>query len=373
MNFIKEFKKGQSGGNKGLPMGEGLANLSTALNGVQRGRLYGLAAPPKAGKSTLADTGFLLEPYIYSIENNIPVEWIYYSLEIDRVSKEFDVAVFFLHRDFNITHIKLEDGQTKDGIDEIELNSDYLRGRVLDDEGNIIKVKSRILDALKEVYEKRIVPIFGEFSQEGVQLSEGVVTFIEAKDNPTGIYKYLMYHASKNGKFIHNTSKQYSRIIGYNPANPEKHTIVIFDHLRKLILERGWQMKQTVDKMIEYHVELRNWTGYTFVDIIHTNRNMATQERMKFAEDMLYPTSDHIKDTGNLAEDADYVLTMMNPNDDRYKLNKHFGVQIKDRAGNELYPNLRTIHLVESRHCVYPQHFKVNMRGNLKSFEQLKI
>lgn len=297
MNFIEEFKKGQQGGNKGLPMGEGLSVLSSAINGVQKGRLYGIAAPPKAGKSTLADVGFFLEPYLYAVENNIEAEWIYYSLEIDRVSKEFDVATFFLHRDYGISHIALED-QEKDGLDVIELSPDYLRGRVLDDEGELIPVKESIFEVLKEVYEKRIIPIFGEYSVHGIQLSEGVVTFIEQKDNPTGIYKYLQYHASQHGKFIHSGSGKFVRIAGYIPNNPDKYTIVIFDHLRKLIPERQWGMKQTVDKMIEYHVELRNWTGYTFVDIIHTNRDMVSQDRMRFAKDMLYPTSDDIKDTG---------------------------------------------------------------------------
>lgn len=47
-NFIKEFKKGQSGGNKGVPMGTGLENLSRAINGTQRGMTYGVAAAPKA-------------------------------------------------------------------------------------------------------------------------------------------------------------------------------------------------------------------------------------------------------------------------------------------------------------------------------------
>ena len=63
---------------------------------------------------------------------------------------------------------------------------------------------------------------------------------------------------------------------------------------------------------------------------------------------------------------------MFNPNDDRYHLTKHFGMTIKDRNNNPIYPNLRTIHLIESRHCLYPQHFKTNMRGNLKTFEQIK-
>lgn len=373
MNLIEEYKKGQTGGNKGLPMGEGLGAISSVLNGVQRARLYGVAAPPKAGKSTIVDVGFFLEPLLYALENGIPVEWIYYSLEIDRVSKEFDVVVFFLHKDYGVTHINLEDGQTKDNTSEIELSSDYLRGRVIDDEGKIIKVKSEVFEAVKEIYLNRIIPIFGEYSEEGIQLSLGLVTFISQKDNPTGIDKYLRYHASLNGNFKTNGSDQFSRITGYKPNNPDKYTIVITDHLRKLLPERGWQMKQVVDKMIEYQVEHRNLTGYTFVDIIHTNRDMVNQERLKFAKDMLYPTSDDIKDTGNLAEDADYVLTMMNPNDDRYKLTKHFGVKIRDDSGNEIYPDLRTVHLVESRHCKYPQHFKVNMRGNLKSFSQIEI
>lgn len=73
----------------------------------------------------------------------------------------------------------------------------------------------------------------------------------------------------------------------------------------------------------------------------------------------------------NLAEDADYVFTMFNPNDERYNLKSHFGVEIKDKFNNELFPNLRTIHLVESRHCKYPQHFRVNMFGGLKTFEKV--
>lgn len=49
MNFITEFKKGQEGGNKGISMGEELHKLSSAINGIQRGRIYGVASPPKVG------------------------------------------------------------------------------------------------------------------------------------------------------------------------------------------------------------------------------------------------------------------------------------------------------------------------------------
>lgn len=372
MNFIEEFKKGQTGGNRGLPMGPGLINVSKAINGVQRGRVYGVAAPAKAGKSTLTDYGFVIQPYLYAVENNIPVEWIYLSYELDRVSKEFDFAVFFLYNDFGFKHIKLPPGITKKGKDTIELTPDYLRGRMQDDNEVIIKVNTEIFEALKVVYSTRIIPLFGEYDVNGKQISSGKIIFVEEKDNPTGVYKFLKRHAEKNGNFIHTTFGGTKRIVGYNPSNPEKYTIIVTDHLRKLIPERGWAMKQTVDKYIEYSVELRNWCKFTFVHIIHMNRGLTEIGRMKEFGDMLFPGSDDIKDTGNLAEDADYIFTIFDPNDQKYNLQKHFGTIMRDSKGNPLFPDLRTIHLVESRHCEFPQHFRTNMYGGIKNFEQLK-
>lgn len=376
MNLIEEFKKGQSGGNKGLPMGDGLANVSKSINGVQRGRIYGVAAAPKAGKSTFVDYAFVIQPFLYAIEHNIPVEWIYFSFELDRISKEFDFATYFLYHDFGIETVQLEDGifYTSGGKRNsfISLSPDYLRGRLQDDNGNIIKVKDTIKDALKIVYDTRIIPMFGEYDSKGLQVKKGYIKFIEQKDNPTGIYKYLKKHAEKSGQFVSYQSGNVSRIGGYVANNPEKYTIIVMDHLRKLLNERGWQMKQSVDKMVEYMVELRNWCGYTFVPIIHTNRGMTDVDRIRHAGEELYPSSDDIKDTGNLAEDADYVFTIFNPNDERYRLKKHFGLELKDTKGNPFYPDMRTIHLVESRHCIFPQHFRANMLGNLKSFRQIK-
>ena len=49
-NFIEEFKKGQSGSNKGLPMGPGLEPITKAINGLQRKMMYTIASSPKVGK-----------------------------------------------------------------------------------------------------------------------------------------------------------------------------------------------------------------------------------------------------------------------------------------------------------------------------------
>lgn len=229
-NFISEYKKGQAGLNKGLPMGEGFVNLSKAINGVQKQRIYVVAGAPKSGKSTMVNHAFLVEPYLYAKEHNIHVEWIYFSFEIDRISMEFDMAALFLSKDFGITEVLLPDGVLRNGKASMPLTPDYLKGSVMDDNGNFIKVNEFIEEKLKIVYRERIVDLFGEYSNTGTKIKDGYITFIDEKDNPTGLYKFLMNHASKNGEFIRSESEFNNRITGYKPNNPDKYTIVILDH-----------------------------------------------------------------------------------------------------------------------------------------------
>lgn len=371
MDFITKYKEGQKGKNAGITLNGGLEAISRSINGIQKKKMYAIAAAPKVGKTTFTDYAFLIQSYLYCTKNNIPIEWVYFSFEIDRVNKEFDFATHFLNHDYGINKIPI-DG-TVDGKDHITLSSAYLKGMIRDDNDKLISVNKQIQQALVEVYENRIVPIFGRYNEHGQQIKKGLITFVDKRENPTGIYKGLIEHAKRRGKFItqRNEFTQKNEIIGYEPANPNKYVIVITDHLRNLKRERGFTLKENVDKLLEYHVELRNLIGYTFVNIIHINRNMSSVERMKFSQSVLFPKAEDIKDTGNISEDSDYVFTMMDPNDIRYNLKDHFGLPLKDK-GEIFYPNLRTIHLVESRDGNCPEHFRVNMLGQFKAFEKFK-
>jgi hypothetical protein len=297
-NFKLAYEKGQRGENKGLSMGPGLSNLNRSISGVQKGRIYVIAAPPKAGKSTLCDYAFVIQPYLESLKNGNKVEWIYFSFEIDRISKEFDFAAYFLYFDHGISSIKLPPGITRDGETIIPLSSAYLRGRLLDDNEEVILVSPEVEEALIKTYKKRIIPIFGQYNEKGEQLTEGIVTFIEERDNPTGLYKYLLNKARSEGEFIKKKFGKVERITGYIPNDSDKTVIVVTDHLRKLVLERNFQMKQTVDKYSEYSVIIRNICQYTFVHIIHMNRNLSDPNRLMASGDRLYAGSDDIKDTG---------------------------------------------------------------------------
>lgn len=420
MNLKIAFAQGQKGENMGLPMGPGLEPVSLAINGVQRAKIYTIGAAPKGGKTTLTDAGFIIEPLMYVISHNHPfiqrraeiekiletetsievrqklnqeyelcgnniiyINYIYFSYEIDRVTKEFDFMAHFLYRDHGILHIPLPEGKTYKKRSHVEVSSQYLKGELVYDNPDpqvreMIRVSPEIEEKMIHIYYDRIIPIFGEYDDFGKKIKNGYINFQENKENPTGIRNFLLEYARQNGTFVEEVKftaeqKQVRRLVGYKPKNSKLITVIVTDHLRKLIPERGFKLKETVDKFSEYAVELRNLCQFTFVNIIHLNRAIADASRRKLDGDRLYPMSDDIKETGNLSEDSNYIFTMFNPNDDKFGLTKHFGTPIRDTKGRLLYPNMRTIHLVESRHCEAPQHFRVNMLGNIKKFETLTL
>jgi len=383
MNFKEKFKQGLAGQNFGLPMG--IEQMDIKMGGIQREAIYGIAAGPKVGKTTLTDFAFVLTPAEYYMSEllkgnpqGLEVEWIYFSYEISRVKKEFKYVVFFMARDY--------DCKTFNWKNEVyDMTPNYLEGRMRDNDGDRIIPSEEHQRIVHKIYEEKIIPLFGEYDEKGKRIKKGLIDFVEYRENPTGLRNYIGDYSTRNGTWNKTTYKHKegedhdgqplyeikSKRESWTPHNPKKFTIIVLDHLRKLKKERGFQMKQTVDKMIEYQVEFRNWCGFTFVDIIHLNRSMSDVQRMKYNKEFLYPTGDDIKETGNLSEEANYILTMMNPNDDKYALTKHFGLEIKNTANEELYPNYISVHLVESRDTECPIHFRTNMKGNINHFESL--
>jgi hypothetical protein len=384
MNFEYRFKQGLKGLNFGMPMG--IPAMDLKMGGIQRESLYGVAAGPKVGKTTLVDYAFVLSPsefYLAELSRgnprNLEVEWIYFSFEISRVKKEFKYITFFMARDYGVTTF-----EWKEEVHQMTPN--YLEGKMRDNDDEPIIPSEEHQRIILKIYREKIIPLFGEYDEKGTRIKKGIVDFVDARDNPTGLRNYIGKYSSENGTWKKSAYKDKVGVDhkgqpiyemkekreSWTPNNPNKFTIIILDHLRKLKAERGFQKKQLVDKMIEYQVEFRNWCGFTFVDIIHLNRGMSDVQRLKYNKEFIYPTGDDIKETGNLSEEADYILTMMNPNDEKYGLTKHFGLQIKSTANEELYPGYVSIHLVESRDTECPLHFRTIMKGNINHFEPLE-
>lgn len=370
MNLKTAFEKGKQGFAKGLPTG--LLALDKTMRGIQQKMIYGIAGGPKSGKSTFADFSFLLSPFDFMLTQGRldEVEWIYYSFEIDRISKEFKFACYYMGTLYGVFNFKHKNKY-------YDMSPDYLMGKLIDDDGETIIVQPEHEEMLKFIYVNRIIHIFGEYNEQGEKIARGKVDFITHKENPTGLRKHLFQVAAQNGELQYENynveEDQGGRMVwvtkkkmnGYIPKDPKKFVIVITDHLRKIPKERGYAMKENVDKYLEYQVEMRDLFKFTFVDIIHTNRNMASVDRMKHSGEFLYPTGDDLKDTGNLSEDCNILFTVFNANDQKYNLVKHFGVELKD------YPRYRSIHIVESRDTDCPAHFQTNMWGGSNIFNSI--
>ena len=69
----------------------------------------------------------------------------------------------------------------------------YLEGKLQDDDGEIIKVSPDIEEGIKKVYNNWLVPLFGEYNDDGKCIKKGKIDFIEEKMNPTG--KLIFYFA----------------------------------------------------------------------------------------------------------------------------------------------------------------------------------
>lgn len=380
MNFVQVVENGQRGKNMGLSTG--MIPLDKALNRIQKKAIYAVAAGPKVGKTTFVDYAFVIQPYLYYMkhmlahpESKLKIRWIYFSFEIDRVKKELKYAAYYFAHDYGVYDFMYRGRYFK-------MSPSYLEGKMLDEtdldeagEPRVIKISPEHMEMLKKIYVQRIIPMFGKYDENGTKVQEGMIDFIEEKDNPTGLRNYLLAYAKQNGQFLevpYKTTDEKSgrevtknRIIGYSEKNSELMTIVVTDHMRKPKRERGYTLKENIDKWVEYQVELRNWCKFTFVDIIHLNRSLSNIERTKILGEFLYPTGDDIKDTGNLSEEADYILTMFNPQDEKYGIKKHFGIEL------DSYPNYRSIHLVESRDTECPNHLRTSMYGNVNMFQPI--
>jgi hypothetical protein len=365
MNFKIHFEEGRAGRNVG--MSTGIPALTKAIGGIQKKRIYGIAASPKVGKSTLCDFSFVISPYEEALLNGTinDLEWIYFCFDNDRIDKEFKFAAHYFGRDYGIYNF-MHQGKL------IGMSSEYLAGKKIGEDGNCIRVSDEHFEIIKKIYVDKIIPLFGEYDETGKKISQGKITIITERDNPTGIRNLLIANAEKHGKFLY---EQYytndekgkrvlkQRIVGYQPNDLNRKLIIITDTIRKLKFERGFKMKENIDKYLEYQTELRDWCHFIFVDIVHINRNLSAIDRLKFAGEFIYPTGEDVKDTSNLSEDCNVLMTMFNPNDEKYGLEKHFGYTLAN------YPNYRSIHIVESRDTECPLHIQTNMFGGVNMFQ----
>lgn len=348
-DFWLKFEQGLKGENKGLEVG--LQAVGNAIDNIQKETNYVIMGQPKTFKTKFSDTFFVLQPYLLNDPGLL--DYTYYSFEVSRLKKVAEWIAFFFWTDYKIKY----------SASHIMCRGDK-------------KIKDEHIKHVEEILKKRINPLLGEYDKTGKRIKRGLVDFIEDKDNPTGILHYLMNKAKEHGQVIEEEyittddsgariSKK--RIVGFKDNDP-KYRIVICDHVRLLKRERNYSMKDNIDKYSEYTIFLRNIFKYSFVDIIHSNRNISSDERVNANSGrFLRPQVDDVKDSGNLAENANYLIGIFNPYN--YPgINIHFDYNLSQWKGK-----YRSLHVLAARDTEAPKDLFLLCDGGNSIFRELPV
>lgn len=268
----EKIDKGTLGYNEGLSMG--FDRLVDVVPNIQRGTYYLVGGATGSGKTAFTDDAFLYNPFeaYQKSKGKIDVEWIYYSFEIDKTVKIVKGITRKLLYDFNIL---------------TDVNYVLSRG------------KNRIN---AEVYEK-VMQLRGYFEE-----LEDKMTIYDLAQSPAKIKKHLHKHAAQNGTVILDEHGEFDR---YEPTNPNKYTLIVVDHISLTDNEDGDKVKDSIDKLSQALVPIRNNYDYTPVVVQQFTSNSSSAHRR--ASKRVTPVLDDFGDSKYTARDANVVFGMFSP------------------------------------------------------------
>ncbi len=278
-SFKQRIEDGLAGKFKGLS--NGFNRLNKYIYNTQRKTYTLIGGLSGSAKTTLVNY-ILLNNIEDADKNNIPIDIFYYSYEIDEETTKANWLSVLIYKKHKI-------------IIPPEKISGLGDNRLSKAEQELVNLMLPYLDNI--------------FSR---------INFRFEANNPTGIYNELYQHALKVGEFTYEYYKDKSgldqkRLIGYNFYDKDRYVLVVLDHQALMKRERGFTLKENIDKYSEYCIFLRNICSYSFFNIQQFNQSLNSVERAKFKGVDLSPQQNDFKDTSNPYTDADIVIGIMNP------------------------------------------------------------
>lgn len=331
-DVIEKINRGKKGLNVGLPMG--FNRLVEYVPDIQQGTYYLVGGETGTGKTAFADNCFLYNPYDYlksTVNNPFKMKVIYWSFEIDKT-------------------VKITKGICK------KLYTDY--GIVTDINFVLSRGKNRIS---QEIYDK-VVTLKDYF--DGL---EDVLEIFDGAMNPTGINRFMLDYAKANGKYMMKTvddgkGGKLEVFDKYIPNDPNLYTIIMVDHVSLSKKEQGMTTKETVDKLSEYMIPLRNNFNFIPVVVQQIGRGNSTADRIKL--DRLEPQLSDFKDSGNTQQDANVIMALFAPH--RYELPTFRGFDI-----NQLKDRFRSLAVLKNRDGASDFRIPLQFVGEVGHFAEL--
>lgn len=154
---------------------------------------------------------------------------------------------------------------------------------------------------------------------EIIQFFEDTIIF-SASTNPTGVYTECRRYAEEHGTVYKKKQKiknEFGQTVEvdafdhYEQDDPDEYRIIFYDHVSLTSTEKGLTLKQSIDKLSEYFVLLRN--RYKFSPVVIQQQAFVGESLDAFKENKLRPTIANLADSKYPSRDANVVLGLFSP------------------------------------------------------------
>lgn len=262
--------------------------FSEQFPGIEQGKFYLISGASKASKTQIMNYLFLYNTIIFAYKNPniITPKIFYYPLEETKENITLRFICYLLYTVYNIE------------ISPTDLSSTNTKR----------PVKQEVLDLLDS---KEIVEILSFYEHH--------VEFCEAK-NPTGIWKDICNYAKNHG-IIHKKKYKYKDADGierigesfdyYKPYKENEYVMFIIDHVSLLDTERGFTLRETINKLCEYLILARN--KYHYIPVVVQQQNIETIGLDAFKSNKIRPTLAGLADSKDTGKAVDVMLGITNP------------------------------------------------------------
>lgn len=292
----------------------GMERLERFIPGIEQDTYYLLTASSGVGKSKLARSLFIHNPYQY-IKNNpdtdVKLTVKYFSLEESKKKIVLSEIAKYLHSTYGI-NISIKQLQSRGRFNTISLE---------------------VLQKIKE-------------AEAYVEEFLDTVEIVDHIRNPTGIYKYMRNYAMEEGNYYDINGQPftkemkrdvtlgqgdaYKKISYYKKNHPKHYVIVLTDHISLLNPEQGLSQWQTIGKFSsDYCLHLRDKFGFIPVNV---QQQASAKEQVEYnykgntIEEKLEPSLEGLGDNKTTQRDANVVLGLFAP--DRYQIEQHNGYDV---------------------------------------------
>ena len=275
--------------------------------GVEQGKYYLITSVTKGGKSQFGSFMFIYNTllYAYNHPEQLTVKIFYYPLEEtpDNIMERF---MSYLLYSMSEGRIRISPKDLRSTDNDHPLSEEVLNLLECDDYTDILNF-----------FESHII--------------------FSSSTNATGVWKECKRYAEENGT-VHTktvkvtdvdeftgekTIKEVEGFDYYEPNDPKEYRIIFYDHIGLTSTERGMDLRQSINKLSEYFVILRNRYGFSPVVI----QQQAFFENMDaFKMDKLKPSITNLADSKAVSRDVNICLSLFSPY--KYELRDYLGYDI---------------------------------------------